>query len=792
MEDLLKRLPGVEVTSEGKITVNGQEVNKIRVDGKKFFDGDIEMATKNLPAEMIEKIQVMEQKSDMAQLTGFEDGDTERIINLTTKSNRRRGIFGNVAGGAGLDMENNLRYDGNANVNIMEGNSQTSIMAGANNVNTARSGRGRGGWGANNGITETQNIGINNNTIVNDKFKIGGDGSFNHSNNFSETNTTKESYLRESVFNDSTYNRSNSDAYEANMRLEAEWKIDSLNTLIFQPNINYNTDYSDSYRDYSYLQDADTTSYGNARNAGNSNSLSAGLRLIYNRKYMKPGRSLTVSLYSGFSQGSSESFNFSNKYSGNDLTMINQYTKNISGSFNFDGRVSFVEPLWNNKNMLETAVAFNSNSRSSTKDQYASLDPDAFFNRNPDDYPDFVDEYSNEFKNQFYRETLELNYRYSEKNYNLTLGLKGEPSQTRSETYYADGDVRDIPNNVFNFAPNARFQYNFGKKEFLRIDYRGSTRQPSINQMQPVKNNDDLMRETVGNPDLNPSFSNDFRLMYSTFNDQSFSSFSTWVSANYTKDNLVTNRIYDSSGKQYTQTVNSDKMPFSFNGNIMFNTPIIQKRLHFNTSTNVGYNTDYGYTSKDINTGDIDTDHLQLGDLSFTRRYSAREELSLTFTHDVIELGARGSFRYSNSQNNLTDKITETYNWTGQGNMVIRLPYDITLNTDINYSDRAGYSSFDQSELLWNASIAKTMFKNNAVLSVKWNDILKQQLNIRQSVGDNSVSFSRYNTLTSYFMVSFSYRIRKFNNASESDFNNMDRRFGPGMRPAGIRRGDRM
>ncbi len=790
VEELLKKLPGVEVTNEGKITVNGQEINKIRVDGKKFFDGDIEMATKNLPAEMIDKIQVLEQKSEMAQLTGFEDDETERIINFTTKSNRRKGVFGNVVGGAGLDTESQIRYDANANINFMDGDSQTSLVAGANNVNTARSRRGRGSWGANNGITETQNIGLNNNTIVNPKFKFGGDGSFNHSNNFSETNSTKESYLRGSVFNDSTYNTAVNDNYEANIRLEGEWKPDSLTTIIIQPNMNYNTGISQSYRDYVYLQDQDTTSYGDARNAGSSQSVSGGLRLIVNRKFLsKPGRSLTANVSSGFSQSESRYFNFSNKKS-DTTTLINQYTHNTSDRFNVDARISFVEPLWNNKNVLETVLAFSSTSQNSIKDQYASDNLAAFDNRNPDDYDLFVEDYSNNFENSFYRETMELNYRYTEKNYNLMLGMKAEPSQTYSRTYYKSGDVRKVDNEVINFAPNGRFQYNFGKKEFLRVDYRGNTRQPSVNQMQPVKNNEDLMRETVGNPALNPSFSNYLRLMYSNFNDQSFSSFSTWFSGNIVKDELVTNRIYDSSGKQYTQTVNSDELPVSLNGNVMFNTPIIQKRLHFNTSTNLGYNTNYGYTRKNMNEN-IDSliaaANLPLGDLSFTRRYNFQEQLSLTFTHDMIELGARGLFRYSNTLNNLNNKLTETYDWTFTGNAVFRLPYDVTLNTDINYTNRLGYSNFDQQEIIWNASIDKSILKNKGVLSLKWYDILKQQLNIRQSVGDNSVSFTRYNTLTSYVMLSFSYRIRQFNGGtSESDFRyGRNRDFGPAPRPEG-------
>jgi hypothetical protein len=256
VEDLLKRLPGVEISSDGKITVNGEQIKKIRVDGKKFFDGDIEMATKNLPAEMIEKIQVLEQKSVMAQLTVFEDENTERIINLTTKPNRRKGVFGNLVGGLGLDVDKEFRYDGNLSLNIMSGEGQTSIVGGANNVNTTRSSRGRwGGGGQNSGITETQNLGVNNNTIVNPNLKIGSDASFNHSINRTLSESNKESFLRESIYNDSTFNKSVNETYSANLRLEAEWKNDTLRTIIFQPSIDYSNNISQSYRNYIYKTD---------------------------------------------------------------------------------------------------------------------------------------------------------------------------------------------------------------------------------------------------------------------------------------------------------------------------------------------------------------------------------------------------------------------------------------------------------------------------------------------------------------------------------------------------------
>ncbi len=775
VEELLKKLPGVEISADGKITVNGEDIKKIRVDGKKFFEGDIEQATKNLPADMIEKIQVLEQKSDMALLTGFEDGDTERIINLTTKPNRRKGVFGNMGLGAGLDINNDFRYDGSLSMNIMRGESQTNINAGANNLNTSRGSRGRGSWGgANSGITTSQNLGINNNTIINPKFKIGGDVTFNHSNNLSETETERTSYISEKTYDDWSKSMSGNDRYSTNLRLEAEWKIDSLRTIVFQPNMGYNQTESFSTREYRYLTEGDSTSWGDSKNSGFSNSLSGGLNVIYNQKSaQKKGRSFTLNLRTGFSESNSDNMNLSNKFTNDTTILIDQNTINRSNNFNSYLRMSFVEPLWNNKNMLEAAVSVSNNTTKSVKEQFGK-DVNG-------DYTDTISEYSNNFENIFFRESIELNYRFTEKDYNIMLGVNGEPSQTRNLREYGNGFVRDTTYGVFNFAPTGRFQYNFGRKTFARIDYRGRTQQPSIDQMQPVKNNSDLMNETVGNPSLNPAFSHNLRLMYSQFNDKTFSSFSTFLNTNLTKDALVSNRIYDSSLKQYNQTVNlKDAMPLSLNWNVMFNTPLIQKRLHFNTNTSTGYRTQYGFVSRGVNNEEIDIDNLLTGASNFTRTYNAAEEISLTFTHDVIEMGVRGRIGYNNSLNSQKNVETETWDWMGRGNLVIRFPYDFTLSSDIAYSDRAGYTNMDQSEIMWNAALDKSLFKKKGTLSLRANDILRQRLNIRQTIGDNYVQYSRYNTLPSYFIVSFTYKINQFGGRATGENNSQ---FGPGMRP---------
>lgn len=774
VEDLLKRLPGVEISTEGKITVNGQEVKKIRVNGKKFFNDDVEMATKNIPAELIEKVQVLEQKSDMAILTGFEDNDTEKIINLTFKPNRKKGTFGNITGGAGLDLNQDIRYDGNVFLNLIDGDVQTTLTGGGNNTNTSRSSRGRGGYGNNSGITTTQNMGFNNNTIINPNLKISSDASSNHTNNETISQTNRESYLKDSTYYNISSTTAHNNGYNANLHMEIEWKPDTLNTFVFQPSINYNRFFSDSQSEYKNLTDTTRSSWGNNSNVGNSSSIDGGLGMLYSHKFLsKKGRTFTTNLQTGFSQNDNESFNYSKNKTRVDSTLVDQKTLNHSDKYNVSLRMSFVEPLWNLKNFLETSLSLRNTNNISDKNQY-----NKDLNGN---YTRLDSVYSNNFENRFYSETLELNYRYVSKSYNIMLGMKGEPSQTYSFRLYENGSQSYLPNEVFNFSPTARLQYNFGRKKFTRIDYRGQTDQPSVNQLQPVKNNSNPMNITIGNPWLNPSFSHNLRMMYSTFNDSTFSSFNATLNAQTTKDALVTNSLYDLTGKQYSQTVNSSKMPFNINGNIMFNIPLIQKRLHFNTNTSVGIDQRYGYSSRDLNAQTIKSDSLSKGDLSDTRRYNAGEQISLTFTQDLVEIGVRGSFRYSNTWNNLNPAVQVTKDWGGGGNVIVHLPYNINIGSDLNYTTLQGYSSNAQNQLIWNATLDKTLFKNQGVLSLKLIDILHQQLNIRQTIGDNYIQYNTYNTLTSYFLLSFTYKINKFKGSKnpanqKSDF----QRFGTG------------
>jgi len=774
VEDLLKRLPGVEVGTDGKITVNGQAITKIRVNGKKFFNDDMEMATKNIPAEAVDKVQVLDQKSDMALLTGFEDNDTEHIINLTFKPNRRKGTFGNIAGGAGLDLNNDVRYDGNMFLNTMNGDTQSTLTAGGNNANTTRSNRGRGAFGNNSGITTTQNIGYNDNEIINPKLKIGGNGSFNHTSNETINNSNKESFLADSTYINKSASTSHNENYSVNLNAELEWKPDTTNTIVFQPNISYNRSFSDSQNKYTYLANNDSTNWGNTSNSGNGTSLNGSLGIIYNHKFIsKKGRTFTANLQTSVNQNDNESFNFSNNMTRDTTTIVDQHTLNHANAYSESLKMSFVEPLWNLKNFLETSISFKNSNNISDKNQY---------NRDQTgNYTRLDSVYSNNFENRFYSETLELKYRYVTKEFNAMLGIKANPSQTFSTTEYLNGIVRDIPNKVFNYAPSLRLQYNFGKKKFLRIDYRGQTDQPSISQLQPVKNNSNPLNVTIGNPGLNPDFNNTLRMMITTFNDSTFASINCFLNAQTTSNALVNNSLYDTSGKQYSQTVNSPESPYSINGNVMFSVPLIQKRLHFSSNSSFGLNRYYGFSKRGLNAQTLNSDTIPLGDLSNTRRYSAGETVTLTFTNDLLEIGIRGGFRYSNTLNNLKPVVAITKDWNGGGNLVFHLPYNISIGSDLNYTTQQGYLSITQNQLIWNGSIDKSIFNNAGVVALKVIDILHQQKNIIQSVGDNYIQYSTYNTLPTYFMLSFTYKINQFKGSKNpADNRHNFERFGPG------------
>lgn len=798
VEDLLKKMSGITVDKEGNVTVNGETIKAVRVDGKKFFGDDVQTATKNIPAEMIEKIQVLDEKSETSKMTGFEDDETSRVINLTLKANRKQGLFGNFNGGLGADLvtddgkwfnygnpafgataadktkhffDNDFRYTAGAFMNILSGNSQTTVIGNANNTNEIRMGRGRGNWGSQNqGITWAENIGVNTNIDVSANVPgllLGGDGQFAHAANNTRADSHKESYSSGKNYLQKDSSNSLSNTWDANVRLEMEYEVDSMNKVLVQPQFSYShtrSDATNSYSNAQYADGTDTTVISDGKQTKNSLSQDIGgkIQVIYTHSFSKPGRKLTLTGNANLSNttGHTDTYAFDNL---GDSILVNQYTNSGNTSVGYSLRASFIEPLKSKEHLLEVAVLASGNNRRSHKDQYDIGATDTTYNN----------EYSNNLSNDFYTEQLEVNYQWKHDKFNLTAGMKGLMSQTRSRTSYGGVLIRDTLRNVFNFAPNINFRYKFGKKEFARIRYNGTTQQPTITQLEPVRNNSDAMYETVGNLGLNPAFKHSLHMMYSKFDQENFWSLMTGLHGNVTKDALVGNSLYDETGKQYQQTVNAQDAPFDVRADLMFNTPFANKMMQFNTRTVVSYNQrvgyiSYGYTAAQIATM-IATNSLALGDRSVTGNVQVGETMTLRFTHEVVDIGVTGSFNYSYTKNNLsTQAQSNVFNWTVTGDINFNLPKQWKIGADCGYTARYGYGFDDPDEILLNASIAKSW--SNATLTLKLYDLLNQKKNIVQVVGENYVQYKAYNTLPTYTMLTFTYKLNKMGKLKAKGF----------------------
>ncbi len=770
VEDLLKKMSGVQVDADGKVTVNGEEIKQVRVDGKKFFENDVQMATKNIPADMIDKIQVLDEKSDMAKLTGFEDEDTERIINLQLKKSKKRGVFGNFNLGGGADMisdngewfgynnrfmQEDFRYNANLFMNILLGETQTTLIAGGNNTNQPLSMRGRGGgFGNNSGITATENIGVNTNVDKGKGLEFGADASLNHSRNNTLTQSEKESYADSIIYNNLDSTSKQTDTWDASVRMEWEWEIDSVNKLTIRPQIGYTHTLSDNYQEYDYLRNGEQLTQGMQVNNGLSQDINAQLRLTYSHKFQKKGRALTLRGDVRFNNSMSDMHNSSELLSLGTSELQDFYTVKDNNSLSYSLRASYVEPIYGKNHFLETAFTFENNLRNSEKMQYL------------DSARTVLDStYSNTFYNRYFSEKLELNYQYKQKDYDLTVGVQVNPSQTISETTYMEEDsTRVIRNDVWNVSPSMSFKYKFGKKEFARIRYRGTSSQPSISQMEPVRDNSNAMSETVGNLGLNPAFSHNLLVMYSKFNQERFSSIMTGVRGTLTKDAFVRNSIYDEAGKLYSQTVNAEALPWNVSADFMYNTPFANKMMQFNTRTMVSYNQRVAYISKEQHAAEIadmiDKNALLLGEENRTGNLMAREDLTLRFTHSVIEVGANGSFTYSRTHNSLNvDNTSNVFNWSVRGDLALHLPKNWNITADCGYTARYGYQLDDVNEIMLNAAISKTW--KSATLELKAYDLLNQKKNIVQVVGEDYVQYRKYNTLPTYVMLTFTYKLNK-------------------------------
>ncbi|MDE6652950.1 MAG: TonB-dependent receptor, partial [Muribaculaceae bacterium] len=293
VEDLLKRLPGVDVGTDGKITANGKEVKKILVDGKEFFSDDPSAASKNIPVDLVDKLQVVDRKSDLARLTGVDDGEDETVINLTVKKGKNNGWFGNVDAGYGTDD----RYDFNFNVNRFWNGNQLTLLGGANNINNPRFGD-RGGdfrrFGGRSGLLTSRSVGLNFNVGNEEILRVGGDLMYSYSKTDNRTRSDKQTFFQDYNSYDNTMRNAKDELNSLSGNFRLEWKPDSFNTLDFRPNFEVKSNDSEQFRVSETMtgptgSDVSTTNVNNSTSLQKSHgsSYSFGGRFIYNHNFKR-------------------------------------------------------------------------------------------------------------------------------------------------------------------------------------------------------------------------------------------------------------------------------------------------------------------------------------------------------------------------------------------------------------------------------------------------------------------------------------------------------------------------
>ena len=805
LEELVKKLPGAEVDESGKITINGKEIKKIMVDGKEFFADDPNIAMKNLPVNIIDKVRAYDKQSDMARMTGIDDGEEETVLDLTVKKGMNRGFFGNVDAAAGTED----RYSGKLLANYFQDKKQFTVIGSMNNVNDESfpGGGGGGRWRRNNGLTSVKMGGFNFATET-PKLEASGSVNFNYKDQDVVSKSSSETFVsteRSSFANALNQNRNKTTKVTADFRIE--WKPDSLTNLMFRPRFSYGDKDNATYeRSYTFNTDPglttdevlgteDITSLVPEANVVNSvvrNALSkgddvtVGGTMLFNRRLGKAGRNLTFRGQFNYTNSSSEQFSASQTdyfQQTADLAdagtqermqdIIRRYIDTPTKNYSYSARLAYSEPIFKGGYLQ---LGYNFQYKRSDTDNRTYNMPDEWTVWGPAasaGYGELDTDLSKSAKYDYYNHQVDLTLRYMTKKLRMNAGLSFQPQTTKLS--YAQGALDTlVTRHVFNFTPTMDFRYTFSKTSQLRINYRGRSSQPSMTDMLPITDNTDPLNVRVGNPGLKPTFTNSLMMFYNTFNTEKQRGMMAHLNFQNQLNSISNRRIYNETTGGYTTTPVNMNGNWSVFGMVGTNTALNDKRFTINTFTRANYQNQVSYiSSKTVTAGN---------DKNTMKNLSLGERLRGTFRNNWWEFSLNGSIDYGHARNSYnTENNMDTYQFSYGGSTNVNLPWNMTISTDLTQQSRRGYnlSSMNTNELIWNAQIAQNFLKGNAAtLSLQFYDILRQQSNISRTISAAMRRDVEYNAIYSYCMVHFVYRLNLFGGKGAQ------RPSGPGFGPA--------
>ena len=812
LEELVKKLPGAEIDDDGNVKINGKDLKKIMVDGKEFFGGDVKTGLKNLPVDMVDKLKTYDKKSDLARVTGIDDGEEETVLDLTVKKGMNQGWFGNADLGAGTKD----RYTGRMMLNRFVDKTQFSIIGSANNVNDQGFSGGGGGprWRSNNGLNATKMLVANFATQTN-KLELGGSVRYNFQDADISSINSSERFLQNGNSYSNSNNKNRNKGTNLNADFRMEWKPDTLTNIIFRPNFSYgrtnNASRSESgtfnedpfnlivnpndYLNFDNLSDDPLkdirVNATNSASLSKGKSLSGNATLQVNRKLNNRGRNLTFRGVFGYGDNDNDQYTQSetryyqllNHLGGDSILYRNQYITTPTRNYNYTAQVTYSEPIAK-ATFLQFSYQFQYKYSKSDKTTFDLLDyPDwAIGGALPSGYESHaVDSLSKNAEYRYYNHDASVGLRFIRPKYQLNVGMSFQPQN--STLSYKKGDYMiDTTRTVFNFAPNMDLRFRFSKVSQLRFTYRGRSNQPTMENLLPITDNSNPLNIRMGNPGLKPSFAHTMRLFYNTYNAEKQRGIMTHFSFTATQNSISNSTRYnEETGGLITrpENINGNWNAFGMFG---FNTALKNKKYTINTFTNVNYQNNVAFLyNQDTKNNDRNTSTgLTLG-----------ERVTGSYRNDWFEFSLNGSINYTAERNKLRpENNQEPYTYSYGASTNITMPWKMTLATNIANQSRRGYrdSSMNRDELIWNAQLAQSLLKGAATVSFEVYDILRQQSNISRSLSADMRSVSEYNGINSYCMVHFIYRLNIFGSkaAREKMMNSGRRGFGgPGRGPGG-------
>lgn len=816
-EDMIKKMPGVTVDKGGTVTAQGEQVRKVTIDGREFFGDDATAALRNLPAEIIDKIQVFDRLSDQAQFTGFDDGNSQKAINIVTKSGMRNGQFGRVFAGYGTDD----RYSAGGNMSFFKNNRRISVVGLANNINQQNfatqdllgvtssgsggnrgggnfggggnrgGGNNRGGGGGGNfggggnnfsvgqqsGISKTNSFGLNFSDAWGKKVDVSASYFFNNANNTNDQSLRRQTFLsagKNQFYDQSSISSSENYNHRLNVRLE--YRIDSANSLIINPSINLqnNKSYTNTVAK-TYYAAGDTANTLDNLNNTKRDGYNIRNNILYRHSFAKRGRTLSVNFNTTFNKNNGESYIMS-KYRFFDMgiptdSAQNQYTDNQTNGYSLSTNIAYTEPV-GKQGQLQFSYTPTYSKNKADQETY-------LYDEIGKQYTRFDTSLSNKFDNNTMTHNGGISYRIGNRDKMFNVGLNIQNTRLESDRIFPN--VTSVNQSFTNLLPNLMWRMKVSAKSSFNIFYRASTNVPSVTQLQDVVNNSNQVQLSSGNPNLKQQYSHFVSGRYTFTNASKGNSFFANIFLQTTQD-YISNGVYIASadstiqqgnvlkqGAQLSKPVNLDGYK-SLRTFFTYAIPVKFIKSNVSLSTGFSYSKLPGVTNYVKNFTD---NYTYNAGLVIASNISEFVDFNLSYSANFNE--AKNSQQPQANSNYINQAAGVQFNLLSKNGWF--------LQNDLSNQSYSGLSDgFNQNFWLWNAGIGKKFLKNKAgELKLSVFDLLKQNQSLVRTVTENYIEDSQSRVLQQYFMLTFTYSLKNFGKPAARQFGGGERRQGPPM-----------